>query len=60
MSERVIGYRLFIDGVMRPVFEDQDGQYVVGDYGEIVYGVWLLPSEQEADTPVVVSRREPE
>jgi hypothetical protein len=57
MSERVIGYRLFVDGVTRPVFKDQDGQYVIGDYGEIVYGDWLVSSEQEADTPVVVSGR---
>jgi hypothetical protein len=38
------------------LFEDQDGQYVVGDYGEIGYGDWLVPSEQEAHIPVVVTR----
>jgi hypothetical protein len=55
MSGHKIGERLFLDGVTRPVFEDQDGQYVLGDYGEVVYGVWLVPSEQEADTPLVLS-----
>jgi hypothetical protein len=60
MNERVIGEWLFLDGVTRPVFEDASGQYVIGDYGEIVYGTWFVPSELEADTPLVVSRREAE
>ena len=60
MSARQIGERLFVDGVTRPVFEDQDGQYVVGDYGEIVNGIWLVPGEPEADTPLLVSRPEAE
>jgi hypothetical protein len=60
MSKRAIGYRLFGDGVTRPVFEDAGGQYVVGDNGEVVYGNWLLPSEEEADTPFMVLRPETE
>jgi hypothetical protein len=42
----------FTDGMMRPVFEDARGQYVIDD-GEPVYGLWYIPRE-EADLPLIV------
>ncbi len=42
------GYRLFVDGVCRAVFEDSTGQYVMADDGERIYGVYLTP---EVDSP---------
>jgi hypothetical protein len=48
--DRVIGRRLFTDGIERDVYEDAQGrQYVLDPDGEKVYGVWLLP----ADEPVI-------
>jgi hypothetical protein len=50
--ERVVGRRLFTDGVERDVYEDALGrQYVLDGDGERAYGVWLLP----ADEPHVVA-----
>jgi hypothetical protein len=50
-SGRVIGRRLFTDGLERDVYEDAAGpQYVLDPDREKVYGVWLLP----ADEPVMV------
>jgi hypothetical protein len=37
----IVGYRLFVDGVCRTVFENSAGQYVMTDDGERVYGVYL-------------------
>jgi hypothetical protein len=49
--DRLIGRRLFPDGLERDVYEDAQGrQYVLNPDGEKVYGVWLLP----ADEPEVV------
>ena len=48
MSERVSGYRLFTDGLTRPVYEDERGQFIVED-GERIDGVWLVP---EDDGPI--------
>jgi hypothetical protein len=43
---RVIGSRLFTDGIERPVSEDAAGrQYVLGHDGELVYGQWLTPAD---------------
>lgn len=42
----------FTDDVMRPVFEDARGQYLL-DEGEEVYGVWFIPREQ-ADLPDIM------
>ena len=53
-SDPIVCYTLFTDGVKRPVFEDGIGQYVIGDDGDVVRGVWFIPPE--ADVPVVVKR----
>jgi hypothetical protein len=51
MADRIIGERLFTDGKVRTVYEDDAGrQYVIGDDGTQVPGVWLPP----ADEPLVV------
>jgi hypothetical protein len=42
MNARTIGHRLFTDSVLRPVDEDERGQFIVED-GERVDGVWLVP-----------------
>jgi hypothetical protein len=46
MDARVIGEREFTDGVVRRVYEDDQGQYVLDADGEIVRGVWLLPADE--------------
>ena len=49
---RIIGRRLFTDGVEPVAYEDGDGrQYVVGPDGEGVYGVWLLPVDEPRIVP---------
>jgi hypothetical protein len=52
-----IGQRLFTDGVTRPVYEDDRGQFIEED-GERVDGVWLVPEEDQADTPITVDGSE--
>jgi len=37
---------------MRPVFEDERGQYVIADDGEPIYGVWYILPE-ECQVPIV-------
>jgi hypothetical protein len=51
----VIGERLFVNDVSRPVYLDESRQqFVVGHDHERVHGVWLLTPEVLDDTPVVV------
>jgi hypothetical protein len=51
MMDRIVGRRLFTDGLERDGYDDAEGrQYVLDPGGERVYGVWLLPP----DEPVVV------
>jgi hypothetical protein len=45
MAAQRIGYRDFVDGSRRAVFEDDIGQFVLGDDRERVYGVWLRDEE---------------
>ena len=52
-----IGPHRFTDGVERPVFEDNAGQFVL-DGEEKVYGAWIVSKDKpEADVPIVVSQR---
>jgi hypothetical protein len=56
MSEnsRIIGRLPFVDGVTRDVYEDPDSrQWVIGNDGERVYGLWILPP----DDPVIATER---
>jgi hypothetical protein len=46
-KSRKIGDKAFVDGSVRPVYEDAGGrQFVIGDEGEKVYGVWLVPPDE--------------
>jgi hypothetical protein len=57
MSDLVLGSVPFVDGTRRPVHADPDGrQWIIGDDGERVYGVWL-PEEDAADEPAIVENR---
>ncbi len=53
---QVIGFRLFVDGVLWPIYEDAQGQYVVDDDGQRVYGVFLMSEEETCDLPVLVEK----
>jgi hypothetical protein len=51
VMDRVIGRRLFTDGLERDVYEDAEGrQYVFDGDGERVYGVWLWPPDEPVIT----------
>ncbi len=42
-----IGKTEFVDGTTRDVYQDTDGQeYVIGNEGEKVHGVWLVPADE--------------
>jgi hypothetical protein len=44
--DRIVGRRLFTDGVQRPVYEDANGdRFVSDDDGQRIEGVWLLPAD---------------
>jgi hypothetical protein len=53
MAAQIDGWREFTDGVGRPVYRDDRGQFVLDD-GEPVYGQWLPHENDLADEPVVV------
>ncbi len=46
----------FVDGVVRPVFEENGRQYVIDDDGLPVYGVWYLPAD-DCEEPIVVEMK---
>ena len=45
----IIGYRRFVDGVCRAIFEDATGQYVCDDGEERIYGNWLIEDRAAAN-----------
>ena len=45
----------FAGGPMRPVYEDEKGQYVIDEFGFRVAGLWFIPKD-ESDTPTIVTR----
>jgi hypothetical protein len=53
---RAIGERLFVDGLTREVFEDNQGQYVLDEDRKKAYGVWLVPG----DEPIIAGSDEGE
>jgi hypothetical protein len=57
--ERRIGHREFVDGTRRPIYRDEQGQYVLDDDGERVYGVWLIPEVGSYELPLIVAARLP-
>jgi hypothetical protein len=50
----IIGRLEFVDGTTRDVYRDEQGQYVQGDDGQPVYGVWILDAEAIDDAPLVI------
>jgi hypothetical protein len=53
MRTRVIGHRLFVDGVERPVYGDQQGKQYVQDKEEgRGYGVFIVPESESDDLPI--------
>jgi hypothetical protein len=55
----LLGFRLFSDGLTRPVFQDKDGdQYLLHEDQGRIYGLWLSP-DLEPDKPVVAENSEP-
>jgi hypothetical protein len=56
VNGQLIGYRHFVDGARWPIYEDANGQYVLDDDGERVYGVYLIPEEKSCDSPVILER----
>ena len=59
MNSQPIASLKFKDGTMRPVFEDDYGQYVFDNEGDPIYGVWYLqPRKPEAvfgPRPIIVN-----
>jgi hypothetical protein len=54
LQTKCIGVRRFVDGFMRPIFEDPTGRQFVTDNMERVYGVWLTTDAAEQLAPLVV------
>jgi hypothetical protein len=52
MRDRIVGHRLFVGGVTRPVRLDAAGkQYVQGDDGERTLSICVHPPEVPSDPP---------
>ncbi|HZZ77571.1 MAG TPA: hypothetical protein VFE62_03575 [Gemmataceae bacterium] len=50
MLDPTIGECVFIDGTTRVIYLDREHrQYVLGDDGERVYGVWIYREEDHPD-----------
>jgi hypothetical protein len=53
-----IAYVEIADGAMRPVFQDDHGQYVLADDGEPIYSDWFVPRQEWdamfSEQPVIV------
>ncbi len=54
-----IAYVEFADGAMRPVFQDDHGQYVLAGDGEPINGVWFAPRQawdaMFSEQPIIVN-----
>jgi hypothetical protein len=48
-TDPTIGNRFFTDGTLRPVYRDDQGQYVLADASEKVYCHWLLTEDDDPD-----------
>ena len=56
MPTQPVAYTTFTDGVLRPVCEDERGQFVIDEDGCRIRGVWCIPLE-ECLIPIIVSPR---
>ena len=59
MPNALIGNIEFSDGACRFVYEDAHGQYLMGDEGKPMYGVWYVPREgleaMFGDQPIILN-----
>ncbi len=55
MTGQLIGYREFVAGTCQPIYVKDQGQYVLNDEGERLYGVYLIPEEESCDLRVIVN-----
>jgi hypothetical protein len=51
MNLEAIAHVEFTDGIQRPVYEDERGQFVLDDEGIRVGGVWYIPPEECSKCP---------
>ena len=66
ITDQIVAYVDFLDGVRRAVYEQLDGrQYVIGYDGEPEHGVWWMPRFPEgpedladADLPMIVDKKQ--
>ena len=42
----IVAFRQFVDGSMRPVYDDGKRQYAINDDGDRVYGVFFIPRNE--------------
>ena len=55
MNSEAIAYVKFVDGRMRPVFENANCcQFVIDVEDQRSHGIWHIPRELECDCPVIV------
>jgi len=52
-NKEPIAFVRFTGGAMRPVYEDERGQFVIDNDGNRVDGMWYI-SREECDEPIVV------
>jgi hypothetical protein len=43
-----------VDQARRPIYKNAEGQYVLNDDSERVYGLYFIPEEETCDLPVIV------
>jgi hypothetical protein len=58
LAAEPVAHVLFAGGSMRPVFEVDGRQFVLGDDGEPVYGIWYIPSD-DGPVPLLVPAGQP-
>jgi hypothetical protein len=55
MTDPIIAYTWFTDGVKRAVYLEASGkQYVLDEEGEKVHGVWYIPPEESFGPDIIV------
>jgi hypothetical protein len=51
--DQVIGYRTFVDGAIRAIYKNAQGQYVLDDDGKRIYGTFI-PEDESCELPLIV------
>jgi hypothetical protein len=52
MFSPVIGYCLFATRGLRIIYEDREGQYIINDDNQRLYGLWLVPENAGFKLPL--------